>query len=76
MLTQTGKSQPAFIIVLGIVRGKTDSRAVSGDVAIRLQVTVLVGDRFMVKVTAESSDLPTLQNAARLIPMQRLKAAR
>lgn len=40
------------------------------------EIHVLVGDRFMVKVTAESSDLPTLQNAARLIPMQRLAAAR
>jgi hypothetical protein len=37
---------------------------------------VLVADRFMIKVTAEMSDLPTLQNAARLIPMQKLAAAR
>ena len=40
------------------------------------EIHVLVADRFMVKVTAESSDLPTLQNATRLIPMQKLAAAR
>jgi len=40
------------------------------------EIHVLVADRFMVKVTAETSNLPTLQNAARLIPMQRLAAAR
>lgn len=40
------------------------------------EIHVLVADRFMVKVTAESSDLATLQNAARLIPMQKLAAAR
>ena len=40
------------------------------------EIHVLVADRFMVKVTAETSTLPTLQNAARLIPMQRLAAAR
>jgi hypothetical protein len=31
---------------------------------------------FMVKVTAETSTLPTLQNAAQLIPMQKLALAR
>lgn len=40
------------------------------------EIHVLVADRFMVKVTAETSTLPTLQNAARLIPMQKLAAAR
>ncbi len=40
------------------------------------EIHVLVADRFMVKVTAESSDLPTLQNATRLIPMLKLAAAR
>jgi len=40
------------------------------------EIHVLVADRFMVKVTSEMSDLPTLQNAARLIPMQKLAAAR
>jgi hypothetical protein len=40
------------------------------------ELHVLVGDRFMVKVTVETSDLPTLQNAARQIPMQKLAAAR
>jgi hypothetical protein len=35
---------------------------------------VLVADRFMIKVTAEMSDLLTLQNAARQIPMQKLAA--
>ena len=40
------------------------------------EIHVLVADRFMVKVTAETSDLPTLQNAARLIPMQKLAAAK
>ncbi len=38
------------------------------------EVHVLVGGRFMVKVTAGTTDLPTLQNAARLIPMQKLAA--
>jgi hypothetical protein len=40
------------------------------------EIHVLVADRFMVKVTAETSTLPTLQNAARLIPMQKLALAR
>ncbi|MGH9382944.1 MAG: hypothetical protein ACRD2N_01425 [Vicinamibacterales bacterium] len=40
------------------------------------EIHVLVADRFMVKVTAETSDLPTLQTAARQIPMQKLAAAR
>ena len=40
------------------------------------EIHVLVADRFLVKVTAGSSDLLTLQNAARLIPMQRLATAR
>ena len=40
------------------------------------EIHVLVADRFMVKVTAETSDLPTLQNAARQIPMQKLAAAK
>jgi len=38
------------------------------------EIHVLVGDRFMVKVTAETSNLPTLQNAARLVAMQKLAA--
>lgn len=38
------------------------------------EVHVIVAERFMVKVTAAASDLPTLQNAARLIPMQKLAA--
>jgi hypothetical protein len=38
------------------------------------ELHVLVADRFMIKVTADTSDLPTLQNAARLIPMQKLAA--
>ncbi len=38
------------------------------------EVHVLVAGRFMVKVTAGTTDLPTLQNAARLIPMQKLAA--
>jgi hypothetical protein len=37
---------------------------------------VLVADRFMVKVTAESSNLQTLQNAAKLVPMAGLAALR
>lgn len=36
------------------------------------EIHVLVADRFMVKVTAETSTFPTLQNAAQLIPMQKL----
>ena len=40
------------------------------------EIHVLVADRFMVKVTAESSNLPTLQNAARLMPMSTLAAAK
>ena len=38
------------------------------------EVHVLVAGRFMVKVTASTSDLPTMENAARLIPMQKLAA--
>ena len=38
------------------------------------EVHVLVAGRFMVKVTAGTSDLPTLENAARSIPMQKLAA--
>ena len=38
------------------------------------EIHVLVADRFMIKVTAETSNLPTLQNAANLIPMQKLAA--
>lgn len=40
------------------------------------EIHVLVADRFMVKVTAETSNLPTLQNAARLIPMSGLATLR
>jgi len=40
------------------------------------EIHVLVADRFMVKVTAESSNLPTLQTAARLVPMAGLAALR
>ena len=40
------------------------------------EIHVLVADRFMVKVTAESSNLQTLQNAARLVPMSTLATAR
>ena len=36
----------------------------------------MVADRFMVKVTAESSNLPTLQNAARLAQTAGLAALR
>jgi hypothetical protein len=36
------------------------------------EIHVLVADRFMIKVTAETSNLPTLQNAANQIPMQKL----
>jgi hypothetical protein len=38
------------------------------------EIHVLVADRFMVKVTAESSNLRTLQNAADLVPMSELAA--
>jgi len=38
------------------------------------ELHVLVAGRFMVKVTAATTDLPTLENAARLIPMQKLAA--
>ena len=40
------------------------------------EIHVLVADRFMVKVTADSSDLGALQNAARLVPMSALAALR
>lgn len=40
------------------------------------EIHVLVADRFMVKVTAGTSNLPTLQNAARLVPMAGLAAIR
>lgn len=35
---------------------------------------MLVAGRFTVKVTAGTSDLPTLENAVRLVPMQKLAA--
>lgn len=38
------------------------------------EIHVLVGERFMVKVTAEESDLRSLQNAAQLVPMSALAA--
>lgn len=38
------------------------------------EIHVLVADRFMVKVTAETSNLLTLQNAAKLVPMSDLAA--
>lgn len=38
------------------------------------EVHVLVAGRFTVKVTAGTSDLPTLENAVRLVPMQKLAA--
>ena len=40
------------------------------------EIHVLVADRFMVKVTAESSNLPTVQNAARLVQTAGLAALR
>jgi hypothetical protein len=40
------------------------------------EIHVLVADRFMVKVTAGSSNLLTLQNAAKLVPMAKLATAR
>jgi len=40
------------------------------------ELHVLVADRFMVVVTVEGSDVPTMENAARLIPMAKLAAAR
>ncbi len=40
------------------------------------EIHVLVADRFMVKVTAKSSNLATLQNAARLVQMAGLAALR
>jgi hypothetical protein len=40
------------------------------------ELHVLVADRFMVKVTVETSDLRTLQNATQQIPMQKLALAR
>jgi hypothetical protein len=40
------------------------------------EIHVLVADRFVVKVTAGSSNLPTLQNAARLVPMAKLAASK
>ena len=40
------------------------------------EIHVLVADRFMVKVTAQLSNLQTLQNAARLVPMSALAVAR
>ena len=36
---------------------------------------LMVADRFMVKVTADQSNLLTLKNAAQLIPMPRLATA-
>ena len=38
------------------------------------EVHVLVAGRFMVKVTASTTDLPTMQDAARVMPMQKLAA--
>ena len=38
------------------------------------EIHVLVADRFMIKVTAETSTLPTLQNSANLIPVHKLEA--
>jgi hypothetical protein len=38
------------------------------------EIHVLVANRFMVKVTAETSTLPTLQNAAQLVQMAGLAA--
>jgi hypothetical protein len=38
------------------------------------EIHVLVADRFMVKVTAGTSNLLTLQNAAKLVPMAQLAA--
>ncbi len=40
------------------------------------EIHVLVADRFMVKVTGETTDLPTVQAAAGQIPMQKLAAAK
>jgi hypothetical protein len=40
------------------------------------EIHVLVADRFMVKVTGDTTDLPTVQNAATQIPMQKLAAAK
>lgn len=40
------------------------------------EIHVLVADRFMVKVTAGTSTLPTLQNAANQVPMQKLAVAK
>ena len=36
------------------------------------EIHVLVAERFLIKVTAGTSNLPTLQNATRLIPMDKL----
>lgn len=38
------------------------------------EIHMLVADRFMIKVTAETSTLPTLQNSANLIPVHKLEA--
>ena len=40
------------------------------------ELHVLVADRFMVKVTVDTSTLATLQNATQQIPMQKLALAR
>jgi len=40
------------------------------------EMHVLVADRFMVKVTGDTTDLPTVQAAAGQIPMQKLAAAK
>jgi len=40
------------------------------------ELHVLVGDRFMAVVTVDAADQPTLESAARLIPMQKLAALR
>jgi hypothetical protein len=38
------------------------------------EIHVLVADRFMIKVTAEGSTLPTLQNSAQQVPMAAIAA--
>ena len=38
------------------------------------EIHVLVADRFMVKVTGDTIDLPAVQHAARLVPMPKLAA--
>jgi hypothetical protein len=38
------------------------------------EIQVLVADRFMIRVTAEGSDLRTLQNSAQQVPMAGIAA--